>query len=611
MLLLLVFIFTVLSISSYQTYQAEQYKVKEKIKEELRLFSSEIKSSIKNNLDSIEKNISSVKENELFINYLKNHNKISKNNVEQLFINLLKINQSVFQFRFINKDGLEKIRVERAKINNDIKVLENSKLQDKSKRYYFREIQKNNGKKFWYSNLDLNIEDSKLDYPIIPTYRIGTRIESDNRFLGILIVNIDMSQTLNKIVLNNEFDATIFDKDGYTIIDSKTKENWSRYLTSNYNIYNSYPELKKSNFIDEKIGYLFSLETYFKNDEKLKLLLSLKENYINQEKEKNFDLIIKLLLILFIPSIIVAVGISLMILNLLKKFTATKKENKKYFSTIDQYVITLTADKNHIITSVSTALCEASGYSKSELIGKHTSFLRSGDMKTEHYKNIKNTIHSGCVWVGEIKNKTKNGETYWLQSTIVPNFDEKNNEIISFTSLSENITNKKIIEKLSQTDKLTQLYNRFKLDKSLNEEMNRFQRYQHSFSILLIDIDYFKAINDTYGHNIGDTVLIEISHLLKKNSRKTDIVGRWGGEEFLIICPDTPLDGAISLAQLLRKKVEEFEFSVVNHKTVSIGVAYARENDNLQNLLKRADDYLYEAKESGRNKVISQINSNK
>jgi len=286
MLLLLVFIFTVLSISSYQTYQAEQYKVKEKIKEELRLFSSEIKSSIKNNLDSIEKNISSVKENELFINYLKNHNKISKNNVEQLFINLLKINQSVFQFRFINKDGLEKIRVERAKINNDIKVLENSKLQDKSKRYYFREIQKNNGKKFWYSNLDLNIEDSKLDYPIIPTYRIGTRIESDNRFLGILIVNIDMSQTLNKIVLNNEFDATIFDKDGYTIIDSKTKENWSRYLTSNYNIYNSYPELKKSNFIDEKIGYLFSLETYFKNDEKLKLLLSLKENYINQEKKK-------------------------------------------------------------------------------------------------------------------------------------------------------------------------------------------------------------------------------------------------------------------------------------------------------------------------------------
>ncbi len=124
---------------------------------------------------------------------------------------------------------------------------------------------------------------------------------------------------------------------------------------------------------------------------------------------------------------------------------------------------------------------------------------------------------------------------------------------------------------------------------------------------MMLDIDHFKDVNDTYGHQIGDSVLIEFANILKKHSRKTDIVGRWGGEEFIIICLDTNIQGATNLAENLRASIEEFEFSIINHKTVSIGVSEVKDTDNIKTLIKRVDDYLYKAKESGRNKVISDI----
>ncbi|WP_281169383.1 GGDEF domain-containing protein [Sulfurospirillum arcachonense] len=135
----------------------------------------------------------------------------------------------------------------------------------------------------------------------------------------------------------------------------------------------------------------------------------------------------------------------------------------------------------------------------------------------------------------------------------------------------------------------------------------QYLRHKHVFSIMMLDIDHFKDVNDTYGHQIGDSVLIEFANILKKHSRKTDIVGRWGGEEFIIICLDTNIQGATNLAENLRASIEEFEFSIINHKTVSIGVSEVKDTDNIKTLIKRVDDYLYKAKESGRNKVISDI----
>ena len=167
------------------------------------------------------------------------------------------------------------------------------------------------------------------------------------------------------------------------------------------------------------------------------------------------------------------------------------------------------------------------------------------------------------------------------------------------------ILNKKLNE-LYLTDKLTGLYNRFKIDKELSSQKDNIDRNDsYSCGLILIDIDYFKSINDTLGHLVGDCILKDISKLLKNNLRKTDIIGRWGGEEFLIILPFTSKDIAKKVAENLRALIEEHNFSYnMNRKiTISIGVTEFSKSKSVEDTLLLVDNLLYKAKENGRNRV--------
>ena len=161
--------------------------------------------------------------------------------------------------------------------------------------------------------------------------------------------------------------------------------------------------------------------------------------------------------------------------------------------------------------------------------------------------------------------------------------------------------------RLSITDNLTKLYNRVKLDKSLQEEMNRSLRYNTNFSIILLDIDYFKKVNDNFGHQIGDEVLIESAQVLSKNIRNVDILGRWGGEEFLVICPETKIEDAIKVASHINEAIKLHKFSTYpNTVTMSLGVAsFNKDIKNVDNIILNADKALYQAKEEGRDRVIA------
>lgn len=157
---------------------------------------------------------------------------------------------------------------------------------------------------------------------------------------------------------------------------------------------------------------------------------------------------------------------------------------------------------------------------------------------------------------------------------------------------------------LSITDKLTGVFNRLKLDEALNDEFNRSSRFKSNFGVIIIDIDYFKKINDTFGHLVGDQVLIEFAKILETNIRKIDVLGRWGGEEFMIICPETNFQGTIKVAQSLREIISEYEFPTVNKISASFGVsAYNKDDENIDKIIARADNALYKAKVNGRNKV--------
>jgi diguanylate cyclase (GGDEF)-like protein/PAS domain S-box-containing protein len=414
-----------------------------------------------------------------------------------------------------------------------------------------------------------------------------------------------MQDLINSIKADNQFDIYIVDSDGYFLVNADSKYSWSRYLNKDINIHTQFPSITKDilkTYSDVDNIYLYPLEKQFRNSENIVLVLKTKDEFINELYDNNIDYAIYLGVLVLIVSLPLGFFVSIPASNIENKLKRLYKENSRYIETIDKYVVTSTVTTDKKIDSVSTALCEVSGYNKEDVIGENPNIFKSGQMSREVYKDLWEKITNGLVWKGELQNLTKEGEYYWLNMTILPNIED--GEIISYTSIAENITDKKLIEKISQQDKLTQLYNRIKLDKTLEDEMHRYNRYKESFSIIMVDIDYFKAVNDEYGHQVGDSVLKEVATLLKINTREVDIVGRWGGEEFMIILPKTSIDGAMKLAEKLRVEIAGYEFGVVGHKSASFGVGEYTDSDNINTLIKRVDDNLYKAKHTGRDRVV-------
>lgn len=161
----------------------------------------------------------------------------------------------------------------------------------------------------------------------------------------------------------------------------------------------------------------------------------------------------------------------------------------------------------------------------------------------------------------------------------------------------------KILEELSTTDPLTQLCNRLKIERVLEELHQKYETHQAIYSLMLIDIDCFKKINDTYGHTIGDEVLKELSDKLKQSFTQHGHIGRWGGEEFIVILENDSLEQTVTAAEKLRKEIAEMPFTQVDKITVSIGVATVKPNQTISELIHMADLGLYESKHAGRNRV--------
>jgi diguanylate cyclase (GGDEF)-like protein len=163
---------------------------------------------------------------------------------------------------------------------------------------------------------------------------------------------------------------------------------------------------------------------------------------------------------------------------------------------------------------------------------------------------------------------------------------------------------------LSLTDALTGLYNRRHFENTVEREFMRTQRYGGDLTISIIDIDFFKKINDTYGHLCGDYVLKEVAYIIIDNFRKTDFVFRYGGEEFVVLLTETNLEQSKIPMERLRKTVENYKFSYNNQNiklTISAGVA-CNKKQSVQEFIDSADKSLYQAKESGRNKVVFEEN---
>jgi len=284
--------------------------------------------------------------------------------------------------------------------------------------------------------------------------------------------------------------------------------------------------------------------------------------------------------------------------------------NKKYIELIDKYVITAKTNKKGIITDVSDAFTKISGYSKKEIIGKSHSFVSHPDTPKELYKNMWETITSGKIFKGEIKNLNKSSKEYWVDVTITPQVDRYDN-ILGFSAILQDITDKKKIEEYSITDALTGLYNRRFFDLNFAKEHKISKRENKNLVLLIIDIDYFKQYNDFYGHQKGDEVLKTIAREMKLFfKRANDYVYRLGGEEFAISFYSNNQKNAFERAVSMKKSIEELKIehsasSVSKYVSISIGLSFIPRECSMEidEIYKMTDQALYRAKNGGRNRV--------
>lgn len=290
----------------------------------------------------------------------------------------------------------------------------------------------------------------------------------------------------------------------------------------------------------------------------------------------------------------------------------------------------LITDSDGYIEYVNRQFGQITGYSLEDVRGKTPRILKSGETPDSNYQKLWQTIKRGEVWEGEVLNRRKDGTTYWAHELIAPVLDA-DGKVSRFISMQQDITQRKHAEselRLMNTrlqvqlmenehlheqlreeairDSLTRLFNRRFMEETLDREVSRAVREPFPISVVMMDVDLFKSINDTYGHQAGDTVLQTLGTLLLENTRISDIACRYGGDEMVVVMPGASLQDAAHRAEEWRAAFSLLEFTLGDARvktTLSLGIASLPDHAQIPNeLLGAADKALYRAK-SKRNYV--------
>jgi len=601
------------SISHYYQIESTKTRILEIQRQNFNIKSNNLKTKI----ERFEKVLESIRESNIFKNYvdIKNDNE----NVIDLFSVMMNNNKELSQLRFINLNGDEEIRFERNMIGDTPLKIEENEFQNKKNRYYFKNIKETPSNSIWYSKLDLNIEHGKIEIPIVPTLRIGTSVYSKNGFEGILIMNIFFEKIIQEYVESPFFYISIYDKDGEFIhhkhLDSQgilKDYSWTRYLKkdTNFNIHKE--NLKSLSENKKSVDYIFKKSIYdiIPNRDRLFVYYGPKISKVQELEENDGSYMISVTIIVLLISIPLSFIISIIPNMLNEELYQTKEMLEQEMNTVDEYVYLSITDRNGIILDVSRAYLKLTGFKKEELIGKKHNVLKHPNTPKDTYKDLWNTILSKKVWEGEICNLKSNGKAFYAKVLIKPNLDDLE-KIDTFTAYIQDITYQKEVEKTSVTDELTQLYNRREFNIVFKRYVEHSKRYEHSFSMAILDIDYFKQYNDTYGHLEGDKALKKVAFEIKKaTNRNVDFGFRLGGEEFGILFSASSLKDAKAFSERIKDNIENLKIEHKNSKvnkylTVSIGLIHLDKITllNEEDIFNACDKALYEAKASGRNQI--------
>lgn len=270
-------------------------------------------------------------------------------------------------------------------------------------------------------------------------------------------------------------------------------------------------------------------------------------------------------------------------------------------------------DKDGYFEVVNPAYCEIYGYEQEELIGEHFSIVATEENKEELIQLYEDFMQEGKELEEEWQVKRKDGTKVEILANAI-RVEGVDGELKKITFVIDITERKELERKINKKnemlknkamrDSLTDLYNHGEIIKRLDEEISRSEREDLPVTIMILDIDNFTRINNEYGHVQGDKILKKISHIFLQNTREMDICGRYGGDEFLIIFPNTELEIGSQIANRIKEKIEDKDM-LEEEVTISSGVSALKEEQNREELIQKADELLYEAKELGKNKICS------
>jgi diguanylate cyclase (GGDEF)-like protein/PAS domain S-box-containing protein len=248
---------------------------------------------------------------------------------------------------------------------------------------------------------------------------------------------------------------------------------------------------------------------------------------------------------------------------------------------------------------------ESRGYSYGEMMAMSVKELDATDEESVIImkENIARMKEKGFVTF-EIRHQRKDGSTFPVEIRGQIFVLEGSKLVISVArDISDRQAVQQKLQRLATTDPLTGVYNRYQFEVLYGNEVQKNYRHEQPMALILFDIDHFKTINDSFGHDVGDRALREFVAVIRKNIRSYDICARWGGEEFILLVPGVDIPNAVSIAETIREDVSHHEFYGVGRFTTSAGVSGWSSSDSIDSLIKRADKALYTAKKNGRNRV--------
>jgi len=347
-----------------------------------------------------------------------------------------------------------------------------------------------------------------------------------------------------------------------------------------------------------------------KHIDKLYSQINVLKQYAFSKADEFYNLSVKnsgiheVIIIYFLSIVFSGFIIIYIIINLLK----VNRDNKKQLYLIDQNILTATLSLDKKVLNISNALCRALGINKKDILNTNSKYIFTDETQ---YLKFENIIYSAKEYKGEVYINI-NDEKVWFILEILPQLDNSF-QLSYFNIFLTNISDKKRIEEVSITDTLTGLYNRNYFEIMLDKEVRRSKRDAKPLSMVMLDIDYFKQYNDTYGHQDGDTALKAVSHILSaQTNRSSDYAFRVGGEEFVILSYHKDFTHLEEFVSTLLKEVESLKIphsknNASEFVTVSAGaIQFGKEHlFNTDEMYKQVDRLLYEAKNSGRNNFKS------